>query len=498
MDKQIGHFIAGQLTPGKDGALAKVFDPALGEASTVVCLANQSQTSAAIDAASAALPQWMATPPLQRARIMQSFSVLLREHSEEIALAITSEHGKTIADAKGELQRGIEVVDFACGIPELLKGDFSKSVSSSVDCHDLRQAVGVCAGITPFNFPAMVPLWMFPVAICCGNTFVLKPSEKDPSCPLRLAELMQQAGLPDGVLNVINGDQTAVDTILHDDRVAAVSFVGSTLVGEKIYRTASNNGKRVQALCGAKNHMLVLPDADLKQAANAAIAAAYGSAGERCMAISVVVTTDDRTADSLVDAICSGIDALKIGSGKNPDTDMGPVIDKAALDKVTRYIDQGVAAGAELVRDGRTAKLPTAGFFIGASLFDRVQPGMSIYLDEIFGPVLCLVRCDGYENALQVVNGHDYGNGAAIFTQNGNLAHNFCNNVQAGMVGVNVPIPVPPAFHSFGGWKKSMLGDHAMHGKEGVRFYTRLKTISSRWGSSQHSKQFHFKGAGDS
>lgn len=497
MGKTIGHFIAGQLTSNKDGALAEVFDPALGESGSVVCLADQNQATAAIDAASAALPQWMATPPLQRARIMQSFGVLVREHSEQIALAITSEHGKTIADAKGELQRGLEVVDFACGIPELLKGNFSSTVSSTVDCHDLRQPVGVCAGITPFNFPAMVPLWMFPVAICCGNTFVLKPSEKDPSCPLLLAELMKQAGLPDGVLNVINGDQIAVNTILNDDRVAAVSFVGSTMVGEKIYRSASHNGKRVQALCGAKNHMLVLPDADLKQAGDAAVAAAYGSAGERCMAISVVVTTDDHTADSLVDAICSGIDALKIGPGKDPGTDMGPVVDQAALDKITRYIGQGVAEGAELVRDGRAAKFPDAGFFIGASLFDRVQPNMSIYLDEIFGPVLCLVRCDGYEQALQVVNGHEYGNGAAVFTQNGSLANHFCNNVQAGMVGVNLPIPVPPAFHSFGGWKNSMLGDHAMHGKEGVRFYTRLKTISSRW-ANQHSNLFHFQGADDS
>ena len=451
-------------------------------------LADNSQVAAAIDAAEEALPQWMATPPAKRAPIMFRFGELIRQNTAGLAELISTEHGKTIPDAKGEIQRGLEIVDFACGIQEHLKGSYSPG---TVSFHDLRQPLGVCAGITPFNFPAMVPLWMFPIAIGCGNTFVLKPSEKDPSCPMKLAELMQQAGLPDGVLNVVNGNHNAVNAILNDNRIAAISFVGSTRVAKHIYNTATANNKRVQALGGAKNHMLVMPDADIEAAAAAATGAAYGSAGQRCMAISVVVTTDDNTADKIKEKIGNNIDKLKIGKGTDETTDMGPVIDSTALNRINNYIEQGVKEGAELVKDGRKTQTPEKGNFTGPSLFDQVQPQMSIYTDEIFGPVLCIVRAQNYEQALNIINNNQYGNGAAIFTNDGNMAQHFCDQVQAGMVGVNVPIPVPAAFHSFGGWKQSIFGDHAIYGKEGVRFYTRIKTISTRWTAT--TQQAHLK-----
>ena len=493
MTRRIGHFISGKLTASDCENSIELTDPATGRGNGKVCLADRGQAAAAVEAARAALPQWAATPAPRRARIMFRFGELIRGNAEELARLISSEHGKTIADAKGEIQRGLEVVDFACGIQEFLKGSHSANVSSNVHCHDLRQPVGVCVGITPFNFPAMVPLWMFPMALCCGNTFVLKPSEKDPSCPLRLAELMQQAGLPDGALNVINGNREAVDALLHDDRVAAVSFVGSTKVAEHVCNTATATGKRVQALGGAKNHMLVMPDADLDSVANAAVGAAYGSSGQRCMAVSVVVTTDNDTADELTKAIGARLDKLKVGPGTDEGTDMGPVVDGAALERITSYLEQGVKEGAKLVKDGRKAKLPDKGFFIGPSLFDQVQPHMGIYTDEIFGPVLCVVRADGYEQALQIANSHRYGNGAAIFTNDGNMAQRFCDEAQAGMVGVNVPIPVPSAFHSFGGWKQSIFGDHAIYGSEGVRFYTKLKTVTSRWATAEQKTQLAFK-----
>jgi malonate-semialdehyde dehydrogenase (acetylating)/methylmalonate-semialdehyde dehydrogenase len=397
-------------------------------------------------------------------------------------MLITAEHGKVLDDARGEVTRGLEVVEFACGIPHLLKGEFSENVGSGVDSWSLRQPVGVCAGITPFNFPAMVPLWMFPVAIACGNTFVLKPSEKDPSCPLLLASLLTEAGLPPGVLNVINGDREAVDTLLAHPLVGAVSFVGSTPVAEHVYRTGTAHGKRVQALGGAKNHMVVLPDADMDAAANALMGAAYGSAGERCMAISVAVAVGD-AGDRLVAALKPRIAALRIGPGTAPDVDMGPLVTGEHRDRVRDYIAAGVAEGATLAVDGRGTPIPDggAGFFLGASLFDNVTPAMRIYREEIFGPVLVVVRAASLAEALQIVNGHEFGNGASIFTRDGRAAREFTHAVAAGMVGINVPIPVPMAFHSFGGWKRSLFGDLHVHGPDGVRFYTRLKTVTARW-----------------
>jgi malonate-semialdehyde dehydrogenase (acetylating)/methylmalonate-semialdehyde dehydrogenase len=465
-----------------------VFDPATGEASANVSFASQQETQAAIQAARAALPAWAETPPLQRARVLFRFKALLDAHIDALASLITSEHGKVLADARGEVTRGLEVVEFACGIPQLLKGEFSDNVGSGIDCWSLRQPVGVCAGITPFNFPAMVPLWMFPIAIACGNTFVLKPSEKDPSCGLRLAELLTEAGLPPGVLNVVNGQREAVDTLLTDADVAAVSFVGSTPIARHVYETASRAGKRVQALGGAKNHMVVMPDADPRLAAQALMGAAYGSAGERCMAISVAVAVGD-AADRLIAELRPLIAALKVGPGTASDVDMGPLVTREHLQRVREYIDVGVREGATLVVDGRTLQPPgnANGFFLGATLFDRVEPAMRIYREEIFGPVLIVVRVPDLRAALSLVNSHEFGNGTAIFTRDGDAARAFCHEVQAGMVGVNVPIPVPMAFHSFGGWKHSLFGDLHVHGPDGVRFYTRLKTVTSRWPSGARS-----------
>ena len=478
----IGHFIDGRAIAGGSGREAPVYDPATGKVRAQLALADAAETGAAVAAARRALPAWSATPPLSRARVLFRFKALIEAHADELARLITLEHGKVLSDARGEVIRGLEVVEFACGIPHLLRGDFTENVGTGIDSWSMRQSVGVCAGITPFNFPAMVPMWMFPVAIACGNTFVLKPSEKDPSCPLRLAELLTEAGLPDCVLNVINGDREAVDTLLTHPDVAAVSFVGSTPIAEHVYRTASANGKRVQALGGAKNHMVVMPDADTSIAANALLGAAYGSAGERCMAISVAVAVGD-AADRLVGRLTEVIGRLKIGAGTAEGVEMGPLVTREHLDRVRGYVDLGVEEGARLVVDGRGLRVTghEEGHFLGPCLFDRVEPTMRIYKEEIFGPVLCVVRVPDLASALTLVNEHEYGNGTSIFTASGEAARRFAQGVQAGMVGVNVPIPVPMAFHSFGGWKRSLFGPLHVHGPDGVRFYTRLKTVTSRW-----------------
>ena len=482
MASTLTHWINGKPAAGKSVRSGDVFNPATGEVAAKVPFASADETRAAIAAAAAAFPAWAATPPLVRARVMFKFKELVEKNIDALAAIITSEHGKVLADAKGSVQRGLEVVEFACGIPHLMKGEFAEAVGRGIDSWSIRQPLGVCAGITPFNFPAMVPMWMFPLAIACGNTFVLKPSEKDPSTALRLAALMKDAGLPDGVLNVVNGDKEAVDTLLTDPSVAAVSFVGSTPIAEYIFQTAGAHGKRVQALGGAKNHMVVLPDADLTQAADALTGAAYGSAGERCMAISVAVAVG-KVAEPLIERMEAKTRSLKVGPGTDPEAEMGPLVTKQHLEKVRAYIDQGVKEGAKLVVDGRNMRLQgyESGFFIGGCLFDDVKPQMKIYKEEIFGPVLSVVRAPDFDSALDLVNKHEFGNGTAIFTRDGDAAREFASRVQIGMVGVNVPIPVPMAFHSFGGWKRSLFGDSNMHGTEGVRFYTHLKTVTSRW-----------------
>ncbi len=480
--QQLTHFIGGKPHAGDGKRWGDVFNPATGAIVAQAPLAGTADVDAALGAATAALPGWADTTPLRRARVMFKFKELLEKNADEIAALITREHGKVLSDAKGELTRGIEVVEFACGIPHLLKGEYSDQVGSGVDSWSTRQAVGVCAGITPFNFPVMVPMWMFPVALACGNTFVLKPSERDPSPSLMLAELLREAGLPEGVFNVVHGDKTAVDALLTDPRVAAVSFVGSTPIAQYIYATGTAHGKRVQALGGAKNHMAVLPDADLDQTVDALVGAAYGSAGERCMAISVAVAVGD-IADELVKRLAARTRELRIGPGIDPAADMGPLVTRSHLDKVRSYVDQGVAEGAQLMVDGRTLKVPghEGGFFIGGCLFDKVQPSMRIYQEEIFGPVLSVVRVADLDAAIRLINSHEFGNGVAVFTRNGGTAREFARRISVGMVGINVPIPVPMAFHSFGGWKHSLFGDHSIHGPEGVRFYTRLKTMTARW-----------------
>jgi len=491
---ELGHYINGAAVAGQSGRTGVVFNPATGRPQRHVSYASDSETSRAVSAAAGAAPAWAATPPLQRARVMFRFKELIEKHREDIATLITAEHGKVLADARGEVTRGLEVVEFACGIPHLLKGEFSENVGSGVDSWSLRQPVGVCAGITPFNFPAMVPLWMYPVAIACGNTFVLKPSEKDPSCPLLLAALMTEAGLPAGVLNVVNGDRDTVNALLTHPLVGALSFVGSTPVAEHVYRTGTAHGKRVQALGGAKNHMVVLPDADMEMAASALMGAAYGSAGERCMAISVAVAVGD-AGDRLVKALKPRIAALRIGPGTDPDVDMGPLVTGEHRDRVCDYIAAGVAEGATLAVDGRCTGLPDAhqGFFLGATLFDHVTPAMSIYREEIFGPVLVVVRSESLAEALRIVNAHEFGNGTSIFTRDGRSAREFTHTVAAGMVGINVPIPVPMAFHSFGGWKRSLFGDLHVHGPDGVRFYTRLKTVTARWFADDAASRADFR-----
>jgi malonate-semialdehyde dehydrogenase (acetylating)/methylmalonate-semialdehyde dehydrogenase len=480
--RQLQHFIHGHAVPGTGTRWGDVFNPASGELAARVPLAGTAEVGKAIAAAAAALPEWANTSPLRRARILFKFRELLERHIDELAAIVTAEHGKVLADAKGEIIRGMEVVEFACGIPHLLKGEFSDQIGSGIDSWSLRQPVGVCAGITPFNFPVMVPMWMFPVALACGNTFVLKPSERDPSASLFFAELLARADLPKGVFNVVNGDKEAVDTLLTDPRVAAVSFVGSTPIAETIYATGTAHGKRVQALGGAKNHMVVMPDADLDQAVDALIGAAYGSAGERCMAISVAVAVGD-VGDALVGALARRARSLKVGPGTEPSMEMGPLVTRQHLDKVRSYVDLGVAEGAQLVVDGRGLRVAghEDGYFLGGCLFDRVTPEMRIYREEIFGPVLCVVRVPDFAAAVSLVNAHEYGNGVAVFTRSGNTAREFVRRIEVGMVGINVPIPVPMAFHSFGGWKRSLFGDHAIHGPEGVHFYTRLKTATGRW-----------------
>jgi malonate-semialdehyde dehydrogenase (acetylating) / methylmalonate-semialdehyde dehydrogenase len=483
MPTHIGHFIDGARSAGASGRTAPSYNPAAGEQSGLVALASAAETGAAIAAAKRAFPSWAGTPPLRRARILNRFLRLCEERADVLAAIITAEHGKVLSDAKGEIQRGLEVVEFATGIPQLLKGEVTENVGTRVDSHALRQPLGVVAGITPFNFPVMVPMWMFPVALACGNTFVLKPSERDPSASLVLADWLKEAGLPDGVFNVVQGDKEAVDALLHHPDVQAVSFVGSTPIARYIYQTAALNGKRAQALGGAKNHMIVMPDADLDQAVDALMGAAYGSAGERCMAISIAVPVGDKIADALVERLIPRVRALKIGPGTDPESEMGPLVTRQHRDKVSSYIDKGVEEGAELLVDGRGLALQgyENGYFIGGSLFDRVSPDMTIYKEEIFGPVLAVTRAPDYETAARMINEHEFGNGTAIFTRDGDAAREFAHQIQVGMVGINVPIPVPMAFHSFGGWKASLFGDHHMHGPEGVRFYTRLKTITTRW-----------------
>ncbi len=479
--RELFHFIDGKRVAGDSGRFGDVFNPSLGVRSARVPLASKSEVERAIASAQAAFPDWANTSPLTRARVMFKFKELCERHYDEIALLVSNEHGKVISDAKGSLQRGLEVVEFACGIPHLLKGEFSDNISSGIDTYSMRQPLGVVAGITPFNFPAMVPLWMFPIAIAAGNTFILKPSEKDPSCPLRLAELLIEAGLPPGVLNVINGDKEAVDALLHDPRVAAISFVGSTPIARYVYATASANGKRVQAMGGAKNHMVIMPDADIDLASDALMGAAYGSAGERCMAISVAVSVTDKTSNELIENLAPRVRNLKVGASTDPQSEMGPLVTRDHYNKVRGYVDLGVVEGADLVVDGREASFPKQGFFIGGTLFDKVQSSMRIYKEEIFGPVLSVVRAKNFDEAIRLPNEHEYGNGVAVFTRNGDVARNFAQKVSVGMVGINVPIPVPLAFHSFGGWKNSMYGDMNQHGPEGVRFYTKVKTVTARW-----------------
>jgi len=478
----VEHFINGKRVAGSSGRWGDVFNPATGERARRVALAGAGEVDQAVKAAAAAFPAWAATPPLVRARVLFKFREILERESAGLARLITDEHGKVLSDATGEVTRGAEVVEFACGIPHLLKGEMTEQVGRGIDSWSVRQPLGVCAGITPFNFPAMVPMWMFPVALACGNTFILKPSERDPSAGLRIAELLLEAGLPPGVFNVVNGDKEAVDAILAHPDVAAVSFVGSTAIASYIYATAAQIGKRVQALGGAKNHMVVMPDADLDQATDALMGAAYGSAGERCMAVSVAVAVGG-VGDKLMDKLVPRVRALKVGPGTDPDAEMGPLVTSAHLQKVRSYVDLGIAEGAKLVVDGRGLKLQgyEDGFFLGGCVFDDVQPEMRIYREEIFGPVLAIVRAPGFEDAVKLVNDHEYGNGVAIFTRDGDAAREFANRIQIGMVGINVPIPVPMAFHSFGGWKRSLFGDMAVHGMEGVRFYTRLKTVTARW-----------------
>ena len=479
--RTVGNWIDGEVRHPASDRFGDVFDSATGELCARVAMSTASDVEAAIASAQAALPAWSRTPVLRRARVMFKFKELIERDRAELAQLITQEHGKVLHDADGEIQRGLEVVEFACGIPHLIKGEFNDQVGTGVDSYSMRQPVGVCAGITPFNFPAMVPMWMFPLAIACGNTFILKPSEKDPSCSLKWAELLAEAGLPPGVFNVVQGDHVAVNTILNDAAVGAVSFVGSTPVAEHVYSTASANGKRVQALGGAKNHLVVMPDADMEQVSDALVGAGYGSAGERCMAISAVAVVGD-AAGPLLEKLVPKIEALNIGTGMDNDNDMGPLITAEHRDKVRSYIDLGEEEGATLVVDGRKHPITAdPGYFLGPTLFDHATQEMRVYQEEIFGPVLTMVRVDTFDEAIRLVNEHEFGNGTSIFTRDGDAAREFANNIEVGMVGVNVPIPVPLAFHSFGGWKRSLFGDMSIYGMEGVRFYTRLKTVTSRW-----------------
>lgn len=480
----IGHFIDNQRVSGRSDREQQVFNPATGEAEKTVALASRDEVLQVVASARAAWPAWARTTPLRRARVLDRFKMILWDRADQLAAVISTEHGKTHDDALGEVMRGLEVVEFAAGAPHLLKGELTENVGSAVDSHSVRQPLGVVVGITPFNFPAMVPMWMFPVALACGNTFILKPSERVPSASLLIADWLAEAGLPAGVFNVVQGDKDVVDALLSHPEVKAVSFVGSTPVARYIYETATRNAKRVQALGGAKNHMVILPDADLDMAANALMGAAYGSAGERCMAISVAVPVSDKVADALIAKLIPKIDAMKVGPAADMTVEMGPVVTRAAQQKILAYIDKGEAEGARIVVDGRRFTPPQGyenGFFVGPTLIDHVTPDMTIWKEEIFGPVLSVVRRKDYSQAIDLITRHDYANGVAIFTRDGDAARSFAHDIEVGMVGVNVPIPVPMAFHSFGGWKQSLFGDHHMHGPEGIRFYTRLKTITTRW-----------------
>ena len=481
--REIGHFIAGKAVAGTSGRFGDVFDPNTGEVQAKVSLAKHSEVEHAIASAEAAQPAWAATNPQRRARVMFKFVELIQKEHDSLAKLLSSEHGKTFADAKGDIQRGLEVVEFACGIPHLLKGDYTESAGPGTDLYSIRQPLGVVAGITPFNFPAMIPLWKAAPAIACGNAFVLKPSERDPSVPMRIAELFMEAGLPAGILNVVNGDKEAVDTLLNDRRVMAIGFVGSSAIAEYIYSNGCANGKRVQCFGGAKNHMIVMPDADMNQAVDALIGAGYGSAGERCMAISVAVPVGKKTADMLVEKLIPRVEGLKIGRSNDPQADYGPLVTKAHLNKVKDYVDLGVKEGAKLLVDGRSFKMQgyENGNFMGGCLFDDVKPHMRIYKEEIFGPVLSVVRAKDYEEAVRLPSEHEYGNGVAIYTRDGDTARDFVNRVQVGMVGVNFAIPVPLAYHTFGGWKRSGFGDLNQHGPDAVRFYTKTKTVTARW-----------------
>ena len=477
----IQHYINGKVVSGDSKRKGKVFNPATGNQESEVLLGTKSDLDKAVENAKKAFLNWSAKPPIQRARIIFKYKELIEKNSDELTRLIVSEHGKVYDDAKGSLTRGLEVVEFACGIPQMLKGEFTENVGTEIDSWSIRQPLGVCAGITPFNFPAMVPMWMFPMAIACGNTFILKPSEKDPSCSLKLAELFTEAGLPEGVLNVINGDKEVVDAILTNKDIQAVSFVGSTPIAKYIYETAAKNEKRVQALGGAKNHCVVMPDCDLDQAVNGLMGAAYGSAGERCMAQSVAVAVGN-IGDTLINELAKKVEALKVGPGMDKNSEMGPLVTKEHLEKVKGYVDLGVKEGANLVVDGRNIKLQgyENGFYIGGCLFDNVKKDMRIYKEEIFGPVLSVVRAKDFDEATQLINDHEFGNGTSIYTRDGDVGRTFASKIKVGMVGINIPIPVPVAFHSFGGWKRSLFGDQHMHGPEGVRFYTKLKTITSR------------------
>jgi malonate-semialdehyde dehydrogenase (acetylating)/methylmalonate-semialdehyde dehydrogenase len=483
--REIGHFIDGKRVKGMSSRFGDVFDPNTGEVQAKVAFAKHSEVEHAIAVAERAQPAWAATNPQRRARVMFKFLDLVQKEFDELAKLLSSEHGKTIPDAKGDIQRGIEVVEFACGIPHLLKGEFTEGAGPGIDLFSLRQPLGVVAGITPFNFPAMIPMWKFAPALACGNAFILKPSERDPSVPMRLAELLIEAGLPAGVLNVVNGDKEAVDTILTDPRIKAVGFVGSSAIAEYIYATGCANGKRVQCFGGAKNHMVVMPDADMDQAVDALIGAGYGSAGERCMAVSVAVPVGRKTADKLLEKLVPRVENLRIGPSTDPQADYGPMVTRALLDKVKDYIDYGVREGAKLLVDGRGFKLQgyEKGNFIGGCLFDEVTPDMRIYKEEIFGPVLSVVRAHDYEEALRLPSEHEYGNGVAIFTRDGDTARDFTSRVQVGMVGVNFAIPVPLSYYTFGGWKRSGFGDLNQHGPDAIRFYTKTKTVTARWPS---------------
>ncbi|PIE69191.1 MAG: methylmalonate-semialdehyde dehydrogenase (CoA acylating) [Deltaproteobacteria bacterium] len=482
----VQHLINGKVEPGENDRLQDVFNPATGESSKQVALASKSTTEQAISAAQAAFPSWRNTTPSRRVQIMFKLKSLLEQHAETICTMITDEHGKVHNDARGELGRAIENVEFACGIRELLKGEHSKNVGTAIDSWSEFQPLGVTAGITPFNFPAMVPFWMWPLAVMAGNTFVLKPSERTPTASLFMAQLALEAGLPPGVLNVVNGDREAVDTLLHDPRVQAVSFVGSTAIAQYIYTTAATAGKRVQALGGAKNHAILMPDADIDNAVGSIMGAAYGSCGERCMALPIVVAVGDAVGDALVEKVKVALASMKIGPGHDNTNDMGPLVTRAHFEKVKEYVDVGVKEGATLVVDGRDTVVQgyENGFFLGGCLFDHVTPDMKIYKDEIFGPVLGIVRVNTQQEAMDLINAHEYGNGTCIFTRDGESARYFTDNIQVGMVGVNVPLPVPVAYHSFGGWKRSIFGDLAMYGPDGVRFWTRRKTITQRWPSA--------------